>query len=84
MRTRGKRLQDGRCGCRAGGKCEGIARVFQRCNGLLEVCAVGVGGPGVFVIANWVADGALSKSGREGYLREVLGINLVSLPGYGV
>jgi len=59
-------LEDQSSGCRTRGKGERIFRMFDGCDGLLEIVAVGIGGARVLVGAYWLSDGGLREGGREG------------------
>jgi hypothetical protein len=62
VRSYGQGLEDVGCGCGAGAVGERIAGVFERCNCLLEVVSVGVGGARVLVYAYGLANGILRES----------------------
>lgn len=69
MRAGGQALQDDCRGGGAGTECEGVLGMLDSSDGGLKVCSVGVAGSRVFVFADGLADGRLSKGGgqRDGF-----------------
>lgn len=60
-----QRLEDHSGGGRAGGECESILGVLKSCDGLLKVVTVWVGGAGVLVLSDRLANSALGKGGGQ-------------------
>ena len=61
-------MQDRRCGGGAGGEGQSVLGVFEGGDGSLEVGTIRVRGAGVFVAADWAADGGLGEGRGEGDL----------------
>jgi len=58
-------LEDSGGGGGTGGESEGVLGVLESSNSGLEVGTVGIGGSGVLILANGLANGGLSKCGRQ-------------------
>lgn len=61
-----QRLEDHSGGGRTRGECKSILGVLKSCDGLLKVVTVWVGGAGVLVLSNWLANSSLGEGGGEG------------------
>lgn len=76
MRSYGQGLEDVGRGCGTGAVCERIAGMLERCDCLLEVVSVGVGGTRVLVYAYGLAYGVLCESSRKRNLLAVSNLRL--------